>query len=239
MANPFLPDLSNRYHGLELIDNPDFTGPELGGVLHQLARVNKVLGNYRSVKRALIPILQDIQGTPHIVDLGCGGGDLLCYLSNCCRNAGIDARFTGIDFNPNMLSHANQRLCKDDKVNFLCRDILHPEFEMPKCDIALSSHFIYRMQDEELKDFLANHQSKVSTAFVFSELRRNAFGYFLFLTFGRLLFPERVTISDGLMAIRRSFTFKEFKTMLSSFNPRAKVLRQPFFRQIAVIATRS
>lgn len=235
MANPFLPDLSQRYRGAEVIDSPDFAGDELKIVLRHLSRVNRVLGNYRSVIVALFPLLKKMSGPVHIVDIGCGGGDLMCYLSHRCRKEGIEVRFTGVDFNPHMIQHAGNRLCNDDNVSFVCADVLDPDFELPHCDIVLSSHFIYRFSDAQLVEFIRQNEDRVSTAFVFSELRRSAWGYFLFATFGYLLFPDRVTIADGLVAIRRSFKFIELKRIVNSLNTRSRIYRRPFFRQIAVI----
>jgi len=241
MATLFLPDLSERYQGAEQIDNPQFSGAELGRVLRHLARVNKWLGNHQSVLNALLPLLKEMNSSrpSHIVDLGCGGGDLMCYLNQSLRSEKLNIRFTGVDINPHILSHAGQRMCNDKNVQFICADILDRDFQIPPCDIVIASHFIYRFEEDELVPFLERNKMHVSKGFLFSELRRSSWGYFLFASFGRILFPGRVTIADGLIAIRRSFKFSELKSILRAYSPLARIARRPFFRQVVVISVKS
>lgn len=240
MANPIWPDLSERYRGSEQMDNPDFSGDELRLALKHLERINRWFGNYRSVRLALEKLIPDIQEHDplHIVDIGCGGGDLMCHLNQYFQKKNIAVRFTGIDVNPHILKKAGRRMCNDDNVEFQRADVLDKCFQVPHCDVVISSHFIYRFNQNELGEFLKRNRSRVKYGFIFSDLLRSRTSYLLFALLGRLIFPGRVTIADGLVAIRRSFRFGELQKTISRKWPEAIVQRRWFLRQIAIFHTK-
>lgn len=239
MANRIWPDLSERYRGAEQMDSPDFSGRELRLALRHLARINRWFGNYRSVSLAIQKLLSERSDHEplHIVDLGCGGGDLMCHLNQFFRRQNIHVRFTGIDINPHILEKAGRRMCNDENVNFTCADILRESFQVPHCDIVISSHFVYHFNENELLEFIDKNRSRVRYAFIFSELLRSRTSYLLFAVFGRLLFPGRLTIADGLVAIRRSFRIGELRNNLAKKWPGATVDRRWLLRQIAILPT--
>lgn len=231
----FWPDLTVRYIGHEIMDSPKFSGKEMGRVLRHLKWVNIKLGNHRNTLKALLKIIpKDIQNL-HIVDIGCGGGDLVCYLSAEFKKRNIPVHFTGIDFNPNITAHAADVVCQHNNIRFVTDDVLSPQFELPACDILISSHFVYRFTDQGLTAFLERWQGKINIGIIFSELRRSRVSYLLFRCFGRLFFNSEITIADGLIAIRRSFRIDEMRDILKSFGKKAVVSRTPIFRQTAII----
>jgi 2-polyprenyl-3-methyl-5-hydroxy-6-metoxy-1,4-benzoquinol methylase len=231
----WLPDLSQRFTGPELMDNPEFQGEEMGRVLRNLKKINSLLGNYRNTLNALLSVIPQNTSELHIIDIGCGGGDLLCYLSKALKDREIPVRFTGIDFNPNITAHASKSVCNFNNIQFITADVLAPSFELPECDILISSHFVYRFSDGDLKSFVHQSRYKISTAIIFSELRRSILAYLLFSLSGRLMFKSEVTVSDGLTAIKRSFKMNELKDILIEFGIKATVVQRPIFRQIALV----
>jgi 2-polyprenyl-3-methyl-5-hydroxy-6-metoxy-1,4-benzoquinol methylase len=231
----FWPDLSVRYTGFEIIDSPKFSGKEMGRVLQHLKWVNSKLGNHRNTLNALLKIIpKDIQNL-HIVDIGCGGGDLVCFLSTEFKKRNIPVHFTGIDFNPNITAHAAEVVCHHNNIQFVTADVLSQKFELPECDILVSSHFVYRFTDEGLIAFIERWQRKINIGIVFSELRRSRVSYILFRSFGSMLFNSEVTVKDGLTAIRRSFRVRELRQILKKYGSKAVVSRKPVFRQTAII----
>lgn len=231
----FWPDLSTRYTGPEIMDSPNFTGHEMGLVLRHLKWVNRTLGNHRNTLNALLEILPKNAQNLHIVDIGCGGGDLICFLSTEFQKRNISVHFTGIDFNPSITAHAAEFVCKNNNIEFITADILSNQFELPACDILISSHFVYRFTDEGLTEFLELWHHRIKHGVIFSELRRSRVSYLLFKVFGRLLFNSEITVNDGLVAIRRSFRINEMQHVVKDVGNRAVVLRKPVFRQIAII----
>lgn len=231
----FWPDLSARYTGQEMMDSPKFSGTEMGRVLRHLKWVNSKLGNHRNTLNALLKIIPKDTQNLHIVDVGCGGGDLVCFLSTEFKKRNILVYFTGIDFNPSITAHAAEVVCHHRNIHFITADVLSQKFELPACDILISSHFVYRFTDQGLTAFLTKWQNRISIGIVFSELRRSRVSYILFRTFGSIFFNSEVTLKDGLIAIRRSFKIDELRKILNEFGNKAVVWRKPVFRQIAII----
>ncbi len=143
--------------------------------------------------------------------MGCGGGDNLRKISSWINKQKREITFIGIDGNEQSLQYAKS---KDRSINYQKADILNKDFELPFCDVLMSSHFIYHFPDDELVEFLKRATKKVNTAIVFSELQRSSIAYTLFKVFGFLMpFPKMVK-QDGLLAIKRSFKRKELEAIL-------------------------
>jgi len=191
---------TKRSHSIEELDNLDLQGKELKKTLNGLSKINRWFGNTKQTLRAVQKQFQE-QEIKTIVDLGCGGGDNLRIIGNWCQTENKKVRLIGIDGNQHSLEYAKATTNLD--IEFIHADIISPEFEVPVCDLLISSHFIYHFKDDELTRFLQNAKSKVKKAIVFSELERNQFAHFLF-SFSGLFFGKMIQ-SDGLKAIKRSF----------------------------------
>lgn len=232
MANLLWLNMEHRYLGPEKLDDHELSGEKLRKTLRHLAWINKLLGNYTSVRKELFGMARNFPTDRplRVVDLGCGGGDLICHLHQKAKKKGINLEFIGIDKNPNTLQYAREKTVNNDSIQFLEADILSADFIVPPCDFLISSHFVYHFGDLELKRFLNRNMQHVSQGLIFSELRRSGLSYRLFFFLGPLLFPGSHTVSDGLIAIRRAFTTAEVNAIMHPDWPEAKVQTAPTFR---------
>jgi len=73
---------------------------------------------------------------------------------------------------------------------------------------------MYNFLNEALVDFLKDNLSAISTAFVFSELKRNRLAMCLFKFSSFLLPISKLAKEDGLVAIKRSFAEEEWISIL-------------------------
>ncbi len=208
-------NLQHRSHQSEQLDNPNLQGTELEETLQNLRIVNYLLGNIRSLSKSILKIVNSKkQDKYRIVDLGSGGGDALKYLAQVCRKKKIQVEFVGIDFNTHSLQYAKKQAADFPEIEWLQGDILDPNFELPECDVLISSHFMYHFEDAQLIDFLKQQKHKVSTAIVISELQRSKMAFVLFKIFAPLLRFTKIAYEDGLLAIRRSFIRTELEAIL-------------------------
>lgn len=69
----------------------------------------------------------DLKSTDHFIDLGCGRGRAVFFLSHF-----FGCRATGIDLTPSFIKRA-RRLNQSDKVTFLCQDFLSYDFNDANC----------------------------------------------------------------------------------------------------------
>lgn len=86
-----------------------------------------------------------VQSGDHIIDLGCGFGDLLQF----CRDEKLDIRYTGIDINPNLIEAARKRF---PEAEFLVADITVDAIE--NADYVLStSSFNLKLRHQNNYEF--------------------------------------------------------------------------------------
>jgi len=206
--------LSERQFVSEEMDNLDLAGSTLTSTLTGLSRINKFLGNSNAVLRHLKPIIRQSKTPLKIIDLGCGGGDLLLSIAEFCETQNISIQLIGMDGNPNIVKYCIDRSQQFPMLQFQVADILDSNFQLPQCDLLISSHFMYHFTDAQLIHFLKHSKEKVSTKIIFSDLQRSVISYRLFQLIGLVFrFPPMIR-KDGLKAITRSFRRRELERII-------------------------
>lgn len=213
-------NLQERYTGKEQLDNLDLKGDALHQTLSGLQQINKWFGNVKTVQKALWKVIQKRNlKMVTIIDLGSGGGDLLIVLASFLTQKGIEYNMLGIEGNPNSVEYAQQKaLNLLPNLQFKTVDILASNFQLPKCDILISSHFMYHFKDVELVQFLKQQQSSVRHCILISELQRSRIAYQLFRWFVPLLGFHPMIVQDGSTAIRRAFKRQELQHIFKEAN---------------------
>lgn len=215
----------------EKLDDLNLHGEPLHKALQSLEWVNRWLGNHRAVVKAIHQIYKNEERPLRIIDLGCGGGDLALVVAKSLRQHKIEYSITGIDGNANTLAYAKNKCAAFSEIYFLKADILNNQFSIQPCDILISSHFMYHFTPEALVGFLKNNLSAISTAFIFSELKRNSFAMRLFKFSSFLLPISKLAKEDGLLAIKRSFSEKEWLAILQQAGVgTCRLQSEPLFR---------
>ena len=200
----------------EKLDDLNLCGENLHKALQSLAWINRWFGNHRAVMKAIYAVYKKNAEPVRIIDLGCGGGDLILAVAKLLQQHKIEFTITGIDGNANSLAFAQKKFETFPQINFIQADLLSKDFSIKPCDILISSHFIYHFSDDGLIDFLKSNLRLISTAVIFSELNRNRFAMRLF-KFSSILLPiSKLAKEDGLIAIKRSFTVKEWLSILQN-----------------------
>ena len=205
--------MKDRIHISEQLDQLELGGETLNQTLRELSLINRLLGNHLAIRRAVWRQLRQFPSRHwRIIDLGCGGGDVLRMLYRFCQKKGVKADFIGIDGNPYSLQFAQS--VEANRISYVQADILQPHFQLPKCDLLVSSHFLYHLSNEDLLSFLDTHAPAVGHAWLISELERSRIALTLFRILGPIMRLSPLTRSDGKLAIKRAFTYKEMKELL-------------------------
>ncbi len=206
--------LQTRSMETEELDNLDLSGEVLHQTLDGLSYINRLLGNTNATISLVRSAILNSDRPLTILDLGCGGGDNLRAIAAWAFKNKHAVQLIGIDGNKNILAYAESKNTKDISIQYQQADILAPSFQLPSCDLLISSHFIYHFSDLDLINFLKNSKDRISTKIIFSELRRSRLAYFLF-RIGNVFLPfSKMVKQDGLKAIRRSFSKEELEAIL-------------------------
>jgi SAM-dependent methyltransferase len=179
----------------EILDRPDLP-PEIVERAHRgLSLTHFLLGNHRSILRAL---KNDDQPVRRVLDIGCGHGGLMKRVQ---REFG--AEVVGVDLQPPGNLPDRLPILKLDAV----RDPL------PRADVAVCVCMAHHLRDDEFAALIEN-VGRSCRRFVILDLVRHRVPLALFTVCAPLCLP-RVNVLDGRQSIRRAYTPAEFRVLIA------------------------
>ena len=174
--------INTRYRSLmtEKMDDFSISGPELRRTLVTLGRINRWLGGNKVTLNGIKKVLN---GHPKeqpvtILDLGCGGGDMLRDVADFGYQSGYSFKIIGIDANKNTLGYAKELSNSFPDIEFLHCNIFSSEFERLEYDLVLTSLFLHHFDDNKLESLLKGILEKASIGIVVNDLHRHPMAYF-------------------------------------------------------------
>lgn len=196
---------------VEWMDRPDCDRELLFNTYRQFRRINRLLSGWERIyKNRIKPVIQRLNGRADLLDIGCGGGDILRKLHHWCEKDGFDVTFTGIDPDPRSFEFLNSMNWPENITfrqvdsSILVRDNL-------SFDIVISNHLMHHLKTEELLAVCSDASVLSRHLVIFSDIERSDIGYGLFSTIAPLLFHNSYIVADGLISIQRSFQRKELQ----------------------------
>lgn len=175
------------------MDSADIPPALLTRFHRDLERVHRLLGTYLTVERFL---RADSQPVRRVLDIGCGGGELLRHLRT---RLGVDV--VGIDPRP----------AEADGIPMVTGDAVHDR--LPKADVAVCTMLNHHLTPEENVSLIRN-VARSARRFLILDLIRHPLPLILFSTF---LCPliGREAGADGRQSIRRAYTPDEFQQLVA------------------------
>ncbi len=212
-------DFSTRAHLSEWMDE-SCTYQEFQACLHDLAIVNRLTLAYRPTRVWLERLVSRL-GRPalkdrplHIVDVGCGQGDMLRYLAQWARRASIPVRLYGIDLNPYAARAASAVASHDLSIDWITSDAF--SFALPSgMDVVISSLFTHHLPDDEIVRFLLWMEREARYGWFISDLHRAVLPYRLFRLLAWAARWHPFVQHDGPISFRRSFRRQDWKRYLA------------------------
>jgi 2-polyprenyl-3-methyl-5-hydroxy-6-metoxy-1,4-benzoquinol methylase len=215
----------------EWMDQPDCDRDKLFNTYRQFETINKLLSGWRSIfHQFLKPVIEANNGSATLLDIGCGGGDIIRYLDQLCRKNGYLVDFTGLDPDPRAKSYFVENT-ESDRIRFLDGNSRHLTDEGHSYDVVISNHLLHHLQDHEVQALCRDAERLGKHLVLFNDIERSDIGYGLFAITTPLLFRRSYISPDGKRSIRRSFRKKELQKLLPD---NWHVNRQFPFRLLAV-----
>jgi len=217
----------------ELMDDPACDPDLLRATLRRFGAVNRLVSGWGVVYRTqLRPHLAGLGRPAHVLDIGCGGGDLVERLAAAARRDGFDVTWTGIDPDPRAHEVAAGR-APIPGATFRQADAATLVDEGRTYDAVVSNHVLHHLGDE-LPRF-ADESLALSRGIVLhSDIARSRLAYGLYAVAITPFAGGTFLRTDGLRSIRRSYTRAELAAALEAHPPGTWSVRMPVpFRLVA------
>jgi SAM-dependent methyltransferase len=194
----------------ELMDG-DCSYEDFRDCLRSLDKVNRWLLGYRPTLTWLKRLPRGSREPMHIVDVGCGGGDLLRQISRWARRREIAVQLTGIDLNPYATRAASESISKKFGITWVTGNaMLHrPE---KKVDIVVSSLTAHHLEDVEVVALLRWMEATAQVGWFINDLERAEWSYRMF---GWVRWHPIVR-HDGPVSFRRAFRKEDWVRLLAA-----------------------
>jgi SAM-dependent methyltransferase len=195
---------SKRAQLTEWMDEPS-SYAEFRACLRDLEQVNRLIFSYRPTLRWLDQFAARADGPLHIVDVGCGGGDMLRRIETWARRKRLSVRLTGIDCNPYAARAAREFSGANGRIEWLtCEALTYQPAE--QIDLIVSSLFTHHLADAEIIRFLQWMEQTAALGWFINDLRRARLSYYGFKLLANGMRWHRFVRHDGPVSIQRSFS---------------------------------
>jgi SAM-dependent methyltransferase len=206
-------NLKKRATESEMMDNPLVPAKDVHNALRELEIVNKYLGGYSVITDALRDL--NISSGCSIMDIGCGGGDMLRVISKYFKEKNIDLRLFGVDINPFVVSYAQSKSASFQDITYLNLDINEEQILAYKPDIIINSLFCHHFDDENLLKLIDRCFSLAEKAVVINDLHRHPVAYYSIKGITNIFSKSYLVKYDAPLSVARSLKKNEWINIIS------------------------
>lgn len=223
--------LRKRVHYEELMDQPDISRAELERSLSDLEIVNRWLGGMAAIRPHILPVMNRFHT---ILDVACGGGEVLRMLADCAREKALKVDFVGIDVNPRVIDIASSRSEANENIRFFQADARSLPFNDQSFDLVISSTFLHHLKPGDAVLALKEAARVTRHRMVFVDLIRSDICWIGILILSRLIFG-RISHHDGPVSFRKAYIPSELLELASQAGiGNSNIYNHPFCRMALV-----
>lgn len=212
--------LGQRSTAAEWMDDAAATEPEFAGALRDLARINRLSLAYMPTLRWL-DALVDRSGIASlsVLDVGCGGGDMLAEIAAWADRRGVAVRLTGLDRSPWAASYT---AAAGVPAQVITADL----FDLPadsRFDVILCSLFTHHLDEAQLIRFLRWLDHHAARGWLISDLHRHWLPWGFVWGATRALRMDPMVIHDSTISIARGFRRADWTRLTAAAGTPARI----------------
>jgi len=207
--------LSDREPELrEKMDEADCDLTTLRNTYEQFGIINRLLGGWNKIYKTRIrPVLKKDAGTPSVLDIGCGGGDIIRALTKMTKDDGLAVSFTGIDPDLRAINYSRE-MNLNPYSNFYAKTSGELVETNSRYTVVISNHLMHHLSNKDLLKICSDAEQLSTRLILFNDIERSDIGYGVFRFIAPLLFKDSFIAGDGALSIRRSYRADELKEKL-------------------------
>jgi 2-polyprenyl-3-methyl-5-hydroxy-6-metoxy-1,4-benzoquinol methylase len=217
-----------RIFAAEAMDAPDSDAQRLERSYAQLAVINRWLSRMAGLLRrhVLVPALR-AGSAPTVLEVGCGGGDVLAWLAQAARRSGIKLRLMGIDADARAVANARHRLARFPEASVEHGTIANLDAGSPAADYVFCNHVLHHVPPPDIAPALRVLRAAAKRRLLVNDLERSALAYALFSALASVAFRNSFVYSDGRLSIRKGFRVPELVAACAqaAFPPASRIVR--------------
>jgi ubiquinone/menaquinone biosynthesis C-methylase UbiE len=189
------------------MDAPGLPDAEVAAAYRVLARVNRQLGNVRTMKRELRRCLTEDcapAATVSLLDLGSGAGDIPRALQIVFQRRGVVGVTVVLDHDPTAVSLAGR-----EGLAVLKGDALRIPLADRSIDVVTTIKVAHHFSGEALTGLIAEMARVARRRVIVLDIRRHWLAYAGFIAWSQVCTGNRVVRHDGALSVLRGFTAAE------------------------------
>jgi SAM-dependent methyltransferase len=256
--------LCDRILDHEWLDLGHLRPEEVRANLRELELINRWLGGARSVVPHVVRAMNAapasgpstgsgwpspaMQGPPRakprggpfrVLDIACGGGDMLRQVVTRGRRMGRAVLGIGVDANEQVLEYARGRSADYPELQWAQADALALPFASGSFDLVMCSCFLHHLEPQEASRLLTQAAALSRGVVVVGDLVHSWIGAAAFRLFCQLARLHPVTRHDGLVSLQRSYHPHELAAVARAAGlANWRLHRHPFCRATLVCEVR-
>ena len=204
-------DFSHRSSQPELMDTETVTYEEFDTCLRHLAFINRCTLAYRPTLQWLKRQLANSSKPVTILDIGCGGGDMLRRIWN--KFQGNPITLIGVDMNPWSQKSAQSQTTVGAPITYNTCNVFSFE-EDKRVDYIISSLFAHHLNDAELVNFMRWSDRHATLGWFINDLHRHPLPW-LVIRYAVCRRPfHRFIRHDAPVSVARAFTRADWQRLL-------------------------
>ncbi len=188
---------------IEIMDDPDCDERGLHRTYDWFSRLNPWLARWRSLYNSHLSPLMAPDRTTTILDIGCGGGDLLRLIDDMSRAENKSVSLTGIDPDKRAIDYALART-ESDRISYHAIHSSELVDQGLSFDIVVSNHVLHHLDDPALNVLLEDSATLSRSLALHNDICRDDLAWLSFIPVG-LAARGSFIMTDGLRSIRRSW----------------------------------
>lgn len=208
-------DFSRRTQPADLPERMDqpCSREELRACLRDLAWINRVLLGYRPTFHWLDTLrLERFHQPIRILDVGCGGGDMLRRIERWAAARAIPVELMGLDINAECIAIASETTGASSRIHWAAGDVFSYVFPAPP-HLVISSLVTHHLADAELVRFLRWMEQNAEVGWFINDLSRAPIPYHLLGLFARVMRLHPFVQHDGPVSIARAFQADDWQRL--------------------------